>query len=158
MSGYVTVQEADEYIRCHYLSTDRSRLAWEELEDADKEILLRNSAEAINSLPFTGRKMYPTQDNAFPRFPSNLVPEAVKAAQIENALTSSDESANEDAMLYQRMKAYGVSSYSIGNLSETMVSAASSGGVGISLLSSGIVSTKAQSLLEQFLRGGYCIE
>ena len=120
MSSYVTIEEANVYIQNNLLSTDPLRISWESLLDEDKQVLLNRSAAAINSLPFTGRKMNVNQENAFPRYPNTDVPDDVKAAQIENALTSSDETQSEDAQLYQKMWAYGISSYRIGNLSESI--------------------------------------
>lgn len=158
MSSYVTVEEATQYILQHYTSADPIRVAWETLLDEDKQILLNRSADAINSLPLPGRKTYPDQENAFPRYPSKEVPDDVKAAQIENALVSSDEQQNEDAKLYQKMWAYGVNSYRIGNLSESIGTASGNAGFTTTLLQSGIVSTKAQNLLSRFLGGGFCIE
>lgn len=158
MSSYVTVEEATQYILQHYTSVDPIRIAWETLPDEDKQILLNRSADAINSLPLPGRKTYPDQENAFPRYPSTEVPEEVKAAQVENALVSSDEQQNEDAKLYQKMWAYGISSYRIGNLSESIGTASGNAGFTTTLLQSGVVSTKAQNLLSRFLGGGFCIE
>lgn len=158
MSSYVTIEEATQYVLQHYTSGDSVRIAWESLTDEDKQILLNRSADAINSLPLPGRKTYPDQENAFPRYPSTEVPEEVKAAQVENALISSDEQQSEDAKLYQKMWAYGVNSYRIGNLSESIGTASGNAGFTTVLIRSGIVSVRAQNLLSRFLGGGFCIE
>lgn len=158
MSGYVTVEEANAYIQSNLLSTDPLRVSWEALSDEDKQVLLNRSASAINSLPFTGRKTYSDQENAFPRYPSKEVPDDVKVAQIENALTSSDETKSEDAQLYQKMWAYGISSYRIGNLSESIGTASGNAGFSTVMLRSGVVSVIAQNILSKYMGGGYCIE
>ena len=158
MSSYVTIEEANVYIQNNLLSTDPLRISWESLLDEDKQVLLNRSAAAINSLPFTGRKMNVNQENAFPRYPNTDVPDDVKAAQIENALTSSDETQSEDAQLYQKMWAYGISSYRIGNLSESIGTASGNAGFSTSMLRSGVVSVIAQNILSKYLGGGYCIE
>lgn len=158
MSSYVTIEEANVYIQNNLLSTDPLRTSWEALLDEDKQVLLNRSAAAINSLPFTGRKMNVNQENAFPRYPNTDVPEDVKVAQIENALTSSDETQSEDAQLYQKMWAYGISSYRIGNLSESIGTASGNAGFSTSMLRSGVVSVIAQNILSKYLGGGYCIE
>ena len=158
MSSYVTVEEANNYIKLNYTSSESLRITWEGLASEDKQVLLNRAAAAIDSLPLPGRKTYPDQENAFPRYPSKEVPEDVKAAQIEIALTSSDEQQNEDAKLYQKMWAYGVNSYRIGNLSESIGTASGNAGFTTTLLQSGVVSTKAQNLLSRFLGGGFCIE
>lgn len=158
MSSYVTIEEANVYIQNNLLSTDPLRISWEALPDEDKQVLLNRSAAAINSLPFTGRKMNVNQENAFPRYPNTDVPDDIKAAQIENALTSSDETQSEDAQLYQKMWAYGISSYRIGNLSESIGTASGNAGFSTSMLRSGVVSVIAQNILSKYLGGGYCIE
>lgn len=152
--SYVDIAYADEYVDTHFLSTDELRLNWEFLEELDKKVLLQRSFEAIECLPFVGRKTNPDQPNAFPRYPFEEVPEAVKHAQVENAVTLSDSSASEDAAFYEKLWQYGVESYSIGNLSERT----SSGAWGRNVASSsGVISSKAINLLKPFLNGSYNI-
>lgn len=152
--SYVDITYADEYVDTHFLSTDERRLNWESLEESDKKVLLQRSFEAIEGLPFVGRKNNPDQPNAFPRCPFEEVPEAVKHAQVENAITLSDSSASEDAAFYEKLWQYGVESYSIGNLSERT----SSGAWGRNVASSsGVISAKAINLLKPFLNGSYNI-
>ena len=152
--SYVDVAYADEYVNTHFLSVDERRLNWEALDNNDKEVLLQRSFEAIECLPFVGRKTDPDQPNAFPRCPFEEVPEAVKHAQVENAITLSDSSASEDAAFYEKLWQYGVESYSIGTLSERT----SSGAWGRNVTaSSGVISAKAINLLKPFLNGSYNI-
>ena len=147
--GYVTLEEATKYICTHYVTSDELRIGWEALSIEDKTILLNRSFQAIELLPFAGRKTYPLQPNAFPRWPDTEVPEAIKAAQIENALAKSDSSNEEDSKYYERLWTYGVESYSIGSLSEKT----SAGACGAQ--STGIVSAMANRLLKPFLGGGF---
>ena len=143
--GYVTLAEANEYVSTHYLSNDPLRTSWEDLFDEDQEVLLTQSFQALELLPFTGRKLNPEQHTAFPRWPYKEVPEAVKWAQIEHALARSDASAVEDERHYAHLRAQGVESYSIGNLSEQLGSS----------VSGPRVSAKAELLLRPYLGGGY---
>ena len=152
--GYVDLAYADEYVTLHFLSSDELRLNWESLDEFDKAVLLRRSFEAIESLSFTGRKNYFGQPNAFPRWPSKDVPEAIKAAQIENAISLSDSSAIEDASFYEKLWQFGVESYSIGNLSEKTSSGSWGSG---SANANGIVSAKAIRLLKPYVSGSYNI-
>lgn len=151
--GYVTLEEANEYVATHFLLSSKERVAWESLPSDDKAVLLRISAEAIDSIPYPGRKTSATQAGAFPRWPSSEVPQEIKNAQVENAIAATDEQESEYAALYQRMRAFGVQSYSIDDLSETIVTGSSSGEYAIK----GITSPKAQSLLAPFLGGAYRI-
>lgn len=153
--SYVDVAYADEYVNTHFLSVDERRFNWEALDNNDKEVLLQRSFEAIECLPFVGRKTNPDQPNAFPRYPFEEVPEAVKYAQVENAITLSDSSASEDAAFYEKLWQYGVESYSIGNLSERTSSGA--WGRNVTASSSGVISAKAINLLKPFLNGSYNI-
>ena len=152
--GYVDLAYADEYVSLHFLSTDDLRFSWEALSDEDKEVLLRRSFETIETLRFTGVKTSPGQPYAFPRFPSTEVPEAIKAAQVENAISLSDSSTTEDAAFYNKLWQWGVESYTIGNLSESISSGAYGRG---SMAVNGIVSTRASKLLQPFLSGSYVI-
>ena len=150
--GYVTLEEANEYIETHYLSTDDLRIGWESLPDEDKVVLLTKSFQALELLPFSGRKLKPSQSNAFPRWPHQEVPVAIKWAQIENALAKSDTSNAEDAKFYERLWMYGVESYSIGNLSERT----STGSYSVNgAQATGVTSAIADRLLRPYLGGGY---
>ena len=155
--GYVTVAEASEYIQTRYASTDELRQAWEAMDEADQAVYLQKSFDAINILPFRGRKYAAGQEAAFPRWPDPEVPLAIKYAQIENALTLTDTGAQEDAAFYEKMWQYGVESYSIGNLSES----SSNGSWGRSCSSTAarsVTSAQALNLLQPYLMGGFSIE
>lgn len=154
--GYVTLAEADAYIATHYISTDDLRTSWEALSDEDKAALLLRSFETIELLPFSGRKAGASQERAFPRYPSQEVPNAIKYAQIENALACADTSTTEEAAHYGRLWQFGVQSYSIGNLSEHISEGAWSTG-NQATAASGVVSSVATRLLKPFLMGSYRI-
>ena len=152
--GYVDLAYADSYVAAHFLSTDELRMTWEGLDEMDKEVLLRRSFESLEGLPFSGTKTDPKQPNAFPRCPYEEVPEAIKNAQVENAVSLSDSAASEDAAFYEKLWQYGVESYSIGNLSEKT----SQGTWGRNATTTaGLVSAKAVQMLQPFVSGGYCI-
>lgn len=156
MIGYVTFEQANEYIVTHYISTDKLRITWEDLSAADQSALLLKSFETIELLPFAGRKNDPDQEKAFPRYPNTEVPDPVCWAQIENALSASDTSASEEAEHYGRLWQFGVQSYSIGNLSEKISEGAWSSG-STTAVASGLVSTVATRLLKPYLNGSYRI-
>lgn len=113
VNSYVTLEEAAKYVATYYMSGSAEFKAWnsEELSDADKETALIASAQALNTLKYSGRKKIAGQRLAFPRA-NTLMPgiyytpfvvqsqdaslmgcgfgdnglEAAKAAQIENAV------------------------------------------------------------------------
>lgn len=152
--GYGTVAEADEYVETHYIEDSSERSYWEDLDDSDKKVLLLVSFEAIERLPFPGRKTLVSQNTMFPRWPYKEVPRDIWAAQVENALSMSDTTESEEAKQYERLWSAGVSSYSIGNLSETVSNAS----YGVSAVTQGgIISPKAKKLLLPYISGGYRI-
>lgn len=150
--GYVSVEEADQYVVGHFVSSDETRTGWFGLSVNDREVLLARSFQVLEMLPFTGRKTDPKQTTAFPRWPSTEVPEAVKWAQIENALAKSDTQSEDDMKFYERLWQYGVESYTIGNLSERTSTGSYSAGLA---QQTGIASVNAERLLRPYLRGGY---
>lgn len=150
--GYVTLDEADQYVSEHFLSTDDVRTGWESLSADDKRVLLTRSFQVLELLPYAGKKTDPHQTTAFPRWPLKEVPEAVKWAQIENALAKSDTQNEDDMKFYERLWMYGVESYSIGNLSERTSTGSYSAGLA---QQTGVTSATAERLLRPFLRGGY---
>jgi len=102
---YVTIEEATEYIQGHYSEKNILRAHWEVAPQEYKEQYLKQSLEEIEALPFIGRKSLYTNELQFPRILSSMpyfitrhpvyrlyygdetkVPDAVKEAQIENAL------------------------------------------------------------------------
>lgn len=151
--GYVTVAEATEYIKSRYVSTDELRRAWEAMDEADQAVYLQKSFDAIELLPFRGRKYDCKQQTAFPRWPEKEVPNAVKFAQIEAAIAATDSTKTEEAVFYAKLGQYGVESYSLGNLSES----SSSGSWGQFANTSVLNSTQALKLLQPYMNGGYRI-
>lgn len=156
--GYVTVEEAAEYIETRYASTDELRQSWEFMDEDDQAVYLQKSFDVIETLPFRGRKFSTEQKTAFPRWPNKEVPEAVKRAQIENALTLADATSVEEAALYDKLWKYGVSSYSIGNLSESSSNGSWGRASSNVAVTAGITSTVAVNLLRPYLGGGFRLE
>ena len=155
--GYVTLQQANEYVTSHFISTDALRVAWVALADSDKVVLLQRSFDSIEMLPYRGCKTEYDQTTAFPRYPDSEVPASVQAAQVENAIVLTDTDAAEDASHYRKLWQWGVQSYQIGNLSEKISSGAWGSATGVAA-ASGIVSDKAIQLLLPYMRGGYDIQ
>lgn len=152
--GYISLEEADQYVLEHYMSTEELRVGWESLKDADKAALLRRSFQSIELLPFTGHKTSLDQTTAFPRCPYPEVPWAVKAAQVEQALIGADPTATDEAQHYEKLWQWGVSSYTIGNLSEHISKGTYGAGA---MRTAGISSPVASRLLAPFIQGGYNI-
>lgn len=157
MIGYVTVEEAAEYLATRYMENDPLVSKWTALSEKDKEASLYAALDAIEALPFRGVKYDFDQELSFPRFPSSEVPKAVKYAQIECALKEVDDSIKEDQALYDRLWKYGVESYKIGNLSESSSNGSWGHSSGASTVKS-LKSERAITLLQPYLIGGFSIE
>lgn len=152
--SYNTVEEANAYVSSHYLLTDTERVTWDALDDDSKHILLNKSKETIDNLPLRGRKSCVTQEDAFPRDCATEVPLQVKYAEVELALSYTDGDSKEIQDQYRKMVDYGISSYSIGNFSESILSYNKNS---MSMLY-GLVSSEAERLLQPWLGGGFAIE
>lgn len=160
---YIVLDDADTYISTHYISTDAGRVAWEDLDDDDKEALLLAACLEIECLPFIGRKMFLNQALAFPRYPSEevipdypyldfstgTIPQKVINAQCELALwLLSNSSKLTDAENRANLQAQGVKSFSIGDLSENYAAGASA--VPVPLLC-----PKCRTLLKAYTEGSF---
>lgn len=114
---YATVEQANAYVASYYSSTNNIRIAWEALNEEDKQITLNRSEQLIDLLPFNGKPVDPKQVNAFPRYPNpELSLERVRIAAIELALQTNGDTETQDRL---NLRAQGVKSYKIGDLSET---------------------------------------
>lgn len=165
---YIDVAGADSYVQSHYLSTSPERVAWEALEEGDKEVLLRNSASAIDALPFVGRKADPKQQMSFPRIVEIFdscphrscavleltdiaIPREILWAQVEQALYIRAFGADDQSATRARLQQQGVKSFSLGDLSEMYGDSASSGFV----YSTRNCAEKTLSFLSNWISGGY---
>ena len=114
---YATVEQANAYVASYYSSTNNIRIAWEALNEEDKQVMLNRSEQLIDLLPFNGKPVDPKQVSAFPRYPNpELSLERVRIAAIELALQTNGDTETQDRL---NLRAQGVKSYTIGDLSET---------------------------------------
>lgn len=149
MVGYVTVDEANEYVRSHYTANENETIAWNALNDADHEIVLRRAFEQIEVLPYRG---IPNGEKEFPRKGMIDVPEAVKYAQIEQALRGLTEPLNQSVDMFAR----GVSSFSIDDYSEELLDISKN--PNSVYTQAGITSYRVIGLLRPYVSGGFRIE
>jgi len=155
--SYITLEEANDYVEAFYTSNDPYRVAWNALNDSDKEIILRNGARAIDSLVLLGRKVLVDQIMEFPRIirkpfdycldpTSYEVPTNVKYAQVEVALSSIDTKIQNRKDLINA----GVTSFRIGDLSENYSPKSD-----LAVASKLYYSSKAVQLMTDYI-GGTC--
>lgn len=140
---YVNIEDANAYVSSHYLSTDSLRLKWEETNDEDKAILLINACENIEMLKFVGRKYDKNQQLSFPRNSCGTVPNEVRHAQVEEAISFFKK----DDVLESYKQ--GLISESIDDVSKTYNTEL--------LKSRKLKSIKAQELLRGWLHGHFKI-
>lgn len=167
VDSYASVGQADAYIAGRYPQSDPGRIAWEAADEADKEAYLRTACGRMERLCYRGVCFEAGQALAFPRyFGANYamigdelyapeldrypflkkVPEEVIHAQIEEALEIA--SPTQDSETRELLNG-PVASYTIGNLSETLRSAAAGG------LETALSSRAAKELLRRFTEGAY---
>lgn len=143
---YATVVQANEYVQNYYSSGDLVRQAWEDLDDADRLVLLNRAEQTIDQLPISGRSA--SGDKAFPQRAELAIPAEVTNATIELAV----QSLNAEARERFNLRRQGVRSYKIGDLSESF-SEAPLPGAGIDAYAYSIV----YPFLRKWLGGGYTI-
>lgn len=136
--SYCTIEYADEYFN-NRLHTE----SWFEADDSTKAKALKQATRAIDRQLLKGRKTNPKQELAFPRYPDTEVPEAVKEACCEEALTLLERGNSQRRKLQQE----GVQSFTLGNMSETYITGAGRG----------MLSQEAKELLRPWLIGAVMI-
>ena len=117
IDSYITIGDADEYIRGHLRAGDPDRERWENIAEEDKENCIRVACEELERLPWAGTALQKGQRLSFPRKPETSVPIAITAAQAELALWLSDEEARNEDEQRNQLQASGVKSISLGLLS-----------------------------------------
>lgn len=149
--SYVTVEEATAYVAQTYTTQEPNYTFWTALSSEEKEIYLRRALPYIENLPFRGKKASSTQKLCFPRYRESEISPEVKGAQVEYALSFSDNSP-ENNDLRKRILGLGITSISMGDTSETYGS--------FSYAYSHSSEVRAQSpnsilLLQKYLTGGF---
>lgn len=134
MAAYATTAEGDGYF-----STRLFGEAWKTATPEDKEKALEMATRAIDRLPLKGWKNEASQAPAFPRYPDVEIPEAVKEATFEEALALLERGNSQR----RKLQAEGVTSMSLGGLSETYAPRAGKG----------LLSQEAKELLRPWLLG-----
>lgn len=112
---YATLEQANTYVANYYSSSSDIRIAWDALSDEDKTVMLNRAELIIDLLPYKGEPL--DEEKAFPRNPkSELSLKRVQSATIELALQMNGDIETQDKL---NLRAQGVKSYKIGDLSET---------------------------------------
>lgn len=143
-TAYVTAEEATAYF-----ATRLHAEAWAALSADDKPKALGMATRVIDRQLLKGRKTDSAQALAFPRYPDTEVPETVKDACCEEALALLERGDNQR----RKLQAEGVTSITIGSLSETYAQGAGGGGSGGGAAGRGLLSLEARELLSPWLLG-----
>ena len=158
MTSYVDISEADDFVMAHFVSDDVQRVAWEELEEDDKAVHLRNALNAIEGVRWVGEKCDATQLLSFPRQKSGTyrddyfsygyaqsVAKDVKAAQIEEAV---ERACPSEASERKKRLNDGLVSSQIGHLRETFTIDFGEGGHRLATI---FQSLRAQELMQKYI-------
>lgn len=151
---YVTLEEADKYIKLHYPYGNSMRKKWEQtVVSDDREVLLISACCELEALSWNGFASDDEQLLSFPRKPDKRrfgtfsVPAAIKNAQTELALWLCAEIDGGEASKRAALKAQGVTSFTLGDLSESYD--------GKSALPSPLICGKCEALISRYLAGGF---
>jgi hypothetical protein len=117
MTPYIEAAGADGIIAEALPAADAGRCAWAALDESDKGAYLMRAMLALEALPYRGKKAAAEQAEAFPRAGQQGVPEAVRRALTLEACALASVSA--DADIRGQLMAQGVTSFSLGGLSES---------------------------------------
>lgn len=97
VDSYVTLEEAENIISQHHMSTSDLVVKWNTLSNSDKEVLLRTSCRDIDNLKFNGRRAKVGQKLEFPRVLSYPVGYGYRlfiGQFLDNGLVDGDYSAD----------------------------------------------------------------
>lgn len=161
INSYVTLDEANEYFVSR-LGSDY----WDTLEDEQKEKALITATKKIDRLPFIGYKQDPYQPLQFPRFyystgcyynglPIEDIPQQVKDAVCEEALTTLQYIENNSEDIYNGALSGSYQSLKLGDASITY---GSKGSTNSGTSSNGVLlSENALQLLQGLIKVGFNI-
>jgi len=142
---YISVKTANELVSQYYACRPQKE-QWAALGTDNKESRLRGALLRIESMMFAGRKKDFNQTLEFPRYGDTHVPQAVKIAQMEEAIATIDN----EAMQRLSLQNQGVNSVKLGNASESYeISKRPDIGA--------LISTTAYDLLRPYLLGSAVI-
>jgi len=151
-NSYVTVVEADRYVAARYFGDEPARKHWDALNCVeDKNRLLVRACTMLDAMRFPMRKTDTRQTLSWPRGGRRDVPDGIRHAQIEIALWAASEASGDTSAETSRadLIAQGVTSYSIGNLSESLDGSKAAQGA--------MQSQTVALLLQPYLSGGYAM-
>lgn len=116
VNSYFDIAEADTIVHSKFLSTNKLRKLWDELNNEDKIILIISAHEQYDSdqMLYKGKKVNNEQSLQFPRYIHNEVvecPEVIKTGLIIQSLYDISESFNEELEL----KDSGIKSFADGS-------------------------------------------
>lgn len=149
-NSYISITDADSYFATRYGAS-----AWAALSTETKDQLLITATQRIDTLRLKGRKYVYTQTLNFPRYLDrnieyqqdylydvnlNTIPEVVEKATCEEAFAL----LNTELTKRRELQEQGVTSFTIGKLSETFSDNVSS---------SSLLSSDAKNLLKSWIAG-----
>jgi hypothetical protein len=116
VNSYCTVAEADELINSHFLSTNKIRKSWSELNNSDKEILLTSTTEEYDTdyMGYIGIKLNKSQTLQFPRLVNSETLEVPDKIVIGYIVLGLNEISGDTAD-FNELKANGIKSFKDGS-------------------------------------------
>jgi len=142
---FATLEEAEDYISSHYISSDTYKKKWDTLSDDDKRALLINSTDALNMLKYVGRNKSVGQSLQFPRCMSAIgfggrYPALYVTQTFDNGLISSTGPSGDPDGSKAITKACIENALACASLNEIVYKARENGLAGIAAMKAGNVS------------------
>lgn len=163
VNSYVTCEEATQYVKTYFPEKSYLYTSWLALTVHDQNVALMRSTLALERLMYSGKKVDENQVLSFPRKyigkVQTDVPQDIKYAQIENAVyigcTDSDSAeAIADDAFYKSLRDKGITSYTMGSLSESFGNTAVMAGISPSSPEVILISPNAKALVQKYLIKG----
>lgn len=67
VNSYISLDDANNYVKQLRMSTDKGRKKWEQLSDEDKAVLINKYTIEVDNLPYFGKRVSTEQSLGFPR-------------------------------------------------------------------------------------------
>jgi hypothetical protein len=145
-NSYASINDANDYMQLRLNASN-----WDERPYHEKVAALITATRAIDRLLLVGRKADGEQPLAFPRHGGNGIPQAVKDATCEEALARLDP----DYEFRVRLRTYGITSTSAGNVREGFANRAAPSGSAIK--PNTLWSIEARELMRPYIAGSVAI-
>ena len=110
VNSYISLDDANNYVKQLRMSTDKGRKKWEQLSDEDKAVLINKYTIEVDNLPYFGKRVSTEQSLGFPRIISGRYlecPYQVRICIVEMSLLELEyDSTDSSELIKQGIKSF----------------------------------------------------